>query len=362
MAAKIADVSTLIAAGINPRNGLPTKLGDIEGGYLKENMKKLLRVVDEQDAVNRYTWFNLPDGIDNVIERIIYYKGQGMFFYIPTNTTFYFLPFTLDGEIDVYGQFTGVTPLPFNGVSQDKDGKDKPWITGLVRKPQYSIQLDQVTMEDIETKCVILRDYTQQLSQTVIPRQQLNDPLLDVMSECVPFMQTALINATGVRGVRVNDPDQAASVTEAGKSIHKAALKGEVYVPAVGTLEFQDLSEGPVAKTEEFMLAMQSLDNFRLGLYGIDNGGLFEKKAHELQAEAAINGGPVGLVYEDGLKLRQHFCDIVNSIWGLGIWCDANENIAGDRNMNGMIDSNNQSDGGSVDGNKNDSTVQHDTV
>ena len=42
-------------------------------------------------------------------------------------------------------------------------------------------------------------------------------------------------------------------------------------------------------KIEEYMLAMQSLDNLRLSGYGIDNGGLFEKKAHELQTEADIN-------------------------------------------------------------------------
>ena len=77
------------------------------------------------------------------------------------------------------------------------------------------------------------------------------------------------------------------------------------------------------------MLAMQSLDNLRLSGYGIDNGGLFEKKAHELQSEADINGGPVGLVMQDGLSIRQNFCNIVNSIWGIGIWCEPAQNIIG---------------------------------
>lgn len=36
--------------------------------------------------------------------------------------------------------------------------------------------------------------------------------------------------------------------------------------------------------------------------------------------------------------MRQNFCDIVNSIWGLGIWCDISENaVAADRNMDGII-------------------------
>ena len=82
----------------------------------------------------------------------------------------------------------------------------------------------------------------------------------------------------------------------------------------IGNIEFQELTSGQLGKAEEYMLAMQSLDNFRLSGYGIDNGGLFEKKAHELQTEADINGGPVGLVLQDGLSIRQNFCNIVNSI------------------------------------------------
>ena len=110
------------------------------------------------------------------------------------------------------------------------------------------------------------------------------------------------------------------------------------------------------------MLAMQSLDNLRLSGYGIDNGGLFEKKAHELQTEADLNGGPVGLVLQDGLSIRQNFCNIVNSIWGIGIWCEPAENIIGadingdgvvyDRNdagQNSGIESSNTDNGGNED-------------
>lgn len=83
---------------------------------------------------------------------------------------------------------------------------------------------------------------------------------------------------------------------------------------------------------------MQSLDNLRLSGYGIDNGGLFEKKAHELQTEADLNGGPVGLVLQDGLTIRQNFCTIANSIWGLGMWCEPAQNIMGaDTDGDGVV-------------------------
>ena len=53
MAAKIPDLETLWQAGINPKTGLPAKLSGRKC-TIKEDIKKYLRLIDEQDAVNRY--------------------------------------------------------------------------------------------------------------------------------------------------------------------------------------------------------------------------------------------------------------------------------------------------------------------
>ena len=74
---------------------------------------------------------------------------------------------------------------------------------------------------------------------------------------------------------------------------------------------------------------MQALENFRLSTYGLENGGLFEKKAHKLEEEQQMNTSTVGLVYADGLAIRQNFCNIVNSIWGTSIWCMPAESVIG---------------------------------
>jgi len=334
---RFIDVNTFIQAGIDPRTGLPTRLGD--ACMLKQDIKKNLRILDEQNAIRRYKWFNLPDGIDTIIERLLYYKGQGMFFYMESNDTFYFLPYALDGTIDVYGRYTGVTPLPFNGsASANEKGKERPWITGLIRKPVYNVIMDELKVSDLTDSCVLLSDYSKQISQTVIPRQQLQEPVLDVMSDCIPFLRTALLNATGVQGMRVTSQDEYSNVEAASRAIDRAALEGKKYVPVIGNVDFQSLTEGQVGKSEEFLMSMQSLDNFRLSLYGLDNGGLFQKKSHMLEAEQDMNSGNVGLVYQDGLTLRQNFCDIVNSIWGLGISCEPSECVLGiDSNMDGAI-------------------------
>lgn len=297
---------------------------------LKCEIKKSLRIVDEQDAVNRYTWYNLPAGLNGqLLERILYYKGQGAFFYMETADKFLFLPYALDGSIDVYGRFTGITPLPFGGTTK-ADEKPKAWIDGLILEPSYDVILpEDLTYDDLMKKCVLLQDYTPQISQTVLPRAALQDSLVDVMADCVPFMRTALKSATGVAGMRVATEDEYSNVLAASYAHEQAALKGDKWVPIVGQIDFQDLSTSNVGTAEDFLIAMQSLDNLRLSLHGLDNGGLFQKRSHMLQAEQETNNTNVGLVLQDGLTNRQRFCDIVNSIWDLGIYVDVSETVKG---------------------------------
>ena len=333
------------AAGINPKTGLPVKLGSSKC-TLKEDIKKQLRLVDEQDAVNRYVWYNLPMNLTSQeLERMLYYKGQLCFYYDKDLEEFYFMPFALDGSIDFYGRYRTIHPVPMTSGTDDKGNKAQAqYLAEKKLNCVYGMQLEEGEV-DPENSCVLLHDYTKQLSQTIIPRCVVNDPLLDTMAECIPYMRTCLLAGSGIKGIRVNDADQAASVHDAARGMKDAALTQEPWIALEGSVEFQELTDGATLKAEEYMLAMQSLDNFRLGTMGLDNGGLFTKKAHELQTEADINGGPVGLVMQDGLSIRQNFCNIVNSIWDLGIWCEPAQNIMGmDNDGDGAIDEDN-SDG-----------------
>lgn len=364
------DTSTYIQAGINPQTGLPIKVTDNQISCVsKADIKKQLRILDEQDAVNRFTWYNLPSGLNSrLMERILYYKGQGMFFKLQDK--FYFLPYALDGTIDVYGRFTEVTPLPFNGTSKAKDGKELPWITGLKRKCLYEVEIpDDYISEDgevlvdkiLETQdssCVLIKDYTEQISQTNISRQILQDPILDIMADMFPFMRTALLNSTGIQGMRVNSQDEYANVEAASRAVNRAALEGKKYIPVVGSVDFQDLTGGATLKSEEFLLAMQSLDNYRLSLYGLDNGGLFQKKSHMLEAEQSMNSGNTGLVFRDSLQCRQDACTIINSVWGLNMWVLPSEPVLNmDTNGDNMV-GNEESSYGTQDEGGNESNVE----
>ena len=341
--AKLFDPSLMIQAGINPKNGLPYKMGPYSGdaNFLKDTYTKAFRIKDEQDAINRFNWINLPNGLNGrLIERILYYRGQGIFFYMKETDKFYFLPFTLqspdDGPgIDCYGRYRGCTPLPFNGSTStaDKEGKEKPWITGLVKIPLYDFILDELTLEDIEDSCVIIRDYSEQLPQKIIPRQQIHDGICNEMSDIVCYSNTALLNSTGVMGIRVSNQDEASQSYMASQAINDAARTGKKYVPIIGSLEFQELTGQNVGKSEEFLIALESRDNMRLGLYGIPNGGIFQKKAHMLESEHQMNVGAADLALLDGLKNRQDACDLINMTWGLNIGVEIEPSLLGTQMM-----------------------------
>ena len=310
----LPDIATLFQAGIDPKTGLPLKFGNSKC-TLKEDLKKFLRLVDEQDAVNRYTWYNLPANITSQeLERMLYYKGQLCFFYDKNLDEFYFMPYALDGTIDFYGRYNTIHPVPMTSGTDDRGNKAQAqYLSELKLKCVYGVKTE-IEYNDLTNSTVLLHDYTKQLSQNIIPRVNVNDPLLDVMAECIPYMRTTMISSSGIKGVRVQDADQGHNVLDGSRSLEQAALTGNPWVPIEGNIDFQELTNQNIGKIQDYMLAMQSLDNLRLSGYGIDNGGLFEKKAHELQSEADINGGPVGLVLQDGLSIRQNFCNIANSI------------------------------------------------
>lgn len=337
---KLIDPSIYKQAGIDMKTGLPTRM--VDQINLKRNMKKILRIIDEQDAVNRYKWYNLPCNISSEeLERLLYFKGQLCFFYFKELDEFYFMPFALDGDIDFYGRYNRIHPVPMSSGTEtdtkDEDDKLKKFVDkqrSLLSMLKLNVvkavkPLEELELEDLYKSTVILWDYSRQMGQNIIPRCVVNEDLLDVISEIPCFLRTSLIAGTGVKGMRVADESAKDEVRIACSQILSSALQGQLAVPITSSIEIQELFEGPTGKAQEYLLAMQALENFRLSTYGLENGGLFEKKAHKLESEQEMNDSTVGLVYADGLAIRQNFCNIVNSIWGLNIWCEASESVVG---------------------------------
>ena len=359
--AKLPDIETLLQAGINPKTGLPMKFGNRRCST-KEDIKKCIRKNDEQIAVNRYTWYNLPvDLTSQELERMLYYKGQLCFFYLQPLDKFFFMPYALDGTIDFYGRYNTIHPVPMTSGTTDKGNKAQAEYLESVKldcvyAPKLPMNLE---LKDLYKSAVLLHDYSKQLSQTIIPTQQLNDPVIDLEAECMPFLRTALLMGTGTKGLRVADADAANEVFEANEQLVNAAIEAKPYIPITSAIEFQELTDGSVSKSQEYLMSMQAIDNFRLGLHGVDSGGLYEKKTYVNNAQTSMNyaGADVSLTLQDGLSIRQNFCNIVNSIWGplgVNIWCDISENlINADLDGDGLAYERNQdgSNGGVDNGN-----------
>ncbi len=290
-----------------------------------------LRIMDEQDAINRYKWYNLYDGMNpHLLERILYYRFQASGFYMEPSDKFYHLPYSLNQEIDVYGRYEAIKPLPFNGKAALEGNREKVWVPGLTKKVYYDVLMpEEVTEEAYLDGCVLLSDYSKQISQNSIPRAVLSEQILQAMARCVCYMMTALKNSTGVEGMIVEDEDDESNVFAASAALDQAAIQGQKWVAMIGKPSFQELTAGAVGKAEEYLLALQALDNYRLSLHGLANGGLFLKKAHLLEGEQQQQTGKRSAIIVDGLENRLEWCDIMNSIFGGSAYCEIADDTPG---------------------------------
>lgn len=301
---------------------------------LKYTFRDFFRKIDEQDAVNRFTWYNLPNDITGQeVERMLYYRGQLCFFYLESMKKFFFMPYALDGGLDFYGRYKRVHPVPYSSSGDKAEAEaQKDYLSTIKLDVKYGIKLDDPNKDDLTKSAVLLWDYSKGLGENIIPRAQVNEPMIGVMSEIIPLMRTSMFGGSGVKGLRVQDADSADEASKASEIVKSSALEGDLYVPIVGgasSVDFQELDLAPTNKPADYLMTLESLDNLRLSSYGLDNGGLYQKKAHLLESEAEMNNVNVGLVQQDGLSLRQNFCDIVNSIWNLGIWVEPSESSTG---------------------------------
>lgn len=301
----------------------------------RENFLRAFRVMDEQDAINRYHWYNIPAEISSQeIERMLYYRGQVCFFYFKELGKFYFMPYALDGSIDFYGRYNSIHPIPLSAGTDPESTeaeknlyKTQKEILSQIKLQCYYdvVQEGQLSLDEIMSATALLHDYCKQRSENVIPRAVVNDVVLNEMADTISYFDTALLTSSGVAGYRVESAMAKKEIEVMSNAMYQSAINRTPYVAVTGQVDFQSLSEGAKYAVQEYLMAFQGLDNLRLSTYGIANGGVYEKQAHILESEMAINNSSVYSPLEDGLKIRQRFCNIVNSIFGTAIWCEPSE-------------------------------------
>lgn len=313
-------------AGISMKTGNPTRT---EETNLKVELKKMFRLIDEQDAVTRFIWYNIPlDMTSNDLERLLYYKGQLIFWFCQELNQYMLTPYTLNKGLDFYGRYVYVTPIPIVDDRNINYKTQRALLSTYKLKMVYgTFDLENPTVkvdEDCNGYAVPLYDYTKQLAETIIPRKQIQEPILDVMSSMIPYGRTALMNATGVSGMRVNNSDEYSNVELASRSVDTAATEGRKWIPIEGSIDFQDFTaSGTTNGGEPFLLMLQSLDNIRKSCYGIESGGIYDKKAYVNEAQAMMGvGNSIGSPLQNGFALRQDFCNLANYVFGTAMIVD----------------------------------------
>ena len=321
--------------------------------FKREEFLRAFRIMDEQDAINRYHWYNIPAEISSQdIERMLYYKGQVCAFYFKKLNKFYFMPYALAGSIDFYGRYNTVHPIPFaqgtEGAADEREREKDPNYKNqkeLLSRIFLKCYYDVVMEEDVDkiefseeqeasdrgqkiiykAPTVLLHDYCKQRAENVIPRSVVNDSILNEMADTIAYLDVSLLAGSGVKGYRVANETAKTEVDRMAQAIYKNAINRTPYVAISSPIDMQELGLGGDYKVNDYLMAFQGLDNLRLSTYGISNGGVYEKQAHILESEMEINNSSVYSPLEDGLKIRQRFCNIFNSIFGTSLWCEPSE-------------------------------------
>lgn len=336
------DTISLTGAGI-PLSQKMLKYGnavDQDGKIITPNPKdfnlqydSLYNIMREQNMIEtfeRYMWTDIPFGLtQDIIERILFFRGKGIFYFNDKIEKFQFLPFALNGVIDEYGRYTRCNTLPFIGT--DEEPKDKK-----VKKPRILVYEDLEIVYDLpynsemfekarkmKTVGIILNDNSLAVSQQPIIRSNYVKPVLHMMATLMQIINTAMYGSADHNLLQIENESELASIQNQINAINADILRGNRFTPIVGTLPITPLKTSNTANLEGLFGTFNSLTNFLKSITGIANAGVFDKKAHLLQEEQKLNGSNSDDIYYNGLRLRQEFCLMVQAYYNYPIWCES---------------------------------------
>lgn len=313
-----------MSGNINEKDMTSILTSDIS--RFESNVRRALRIKEETEYINRYSWSGLPLGVNQeLLERVMYYRGQAVGFMLEGE--FMLLPFALDSMndsgIDAYGRYKYVRPFSFNGTSyyEKNEGgkrevryKDGLLFESLLLRVANRNQFSMVkAMEDPETAGVLLYDYPRQLSQQIIPRSVVNGFLHEELSNILCMVHKNVVKS-GVLWTIVVDTESKKRAIELELAGLEKSLIQQYAVVLTSHTEFQELAKPDANNIPMLFEAYSSLDNLRKLFLGLENQGVFEKKQQMLQVETEQTGQTTSMVYNDGLKQRQEFCVYCNGL------------------------------------------------
>ena len=341
------DTSSFLQAGL-PANKKMLKYGNAIDQYgnpvtpnpLKFNLDydsvfAIMQEHNKTETLERYMWINVPFGLTaDLIERVLFYRGKGVFYFNEEVEKFQFLPFALNGLIDEYGRYLKVNTLPFTGVSETKKNiNGKKMQTAIYENLDivYDLPYNEEMLKmvrDNKTVGIILNDSSLSISQQPIIRFNYVKPVLHLCATLLQIINTAMFGCADHSLVQVENEGELESLNAQINAINNDILHGHRFTGVTGKLPIVPIKTSNTANLEGLFNTFNSLTNFLKSITGIANPGVFDKKAHLLQEEQALNGSNADDIYYNGLRMRQEFCLLVQAYYGYPIWCESKRGMS----------------------------------
>lgn len=338
------DTTSLIQAGI-PQSKKMLKYGnaiDQNGKTITPNLLKynlsygdlfdIMRHQNFTETIERYMWTNLPFGLtQDIIERVLFFRGKGVMYFNDKVGKFQFLPFALNGKIDEYGRYSRVNTLPFTGVDSDvKNKKAQPLVYENL-EIVYDFPYSEDTIKKINDGRVvgiILNDNSLEISQQPVIRYNFVKPVLHMLATLMQIINTAMFGNADHSLLQVANESELESINLQINAINQDILQGRRFTPIIGTLPITPIKTSNTANLEGLFGTFNSLTNFLKSITGVANAGVFDKKAHLLQEEQRLNGSNSDDIYYNGLRLRQEFCLLFQAYYNYPVWCESKRGMS----------------------------------
>lgn len=303
-----------------------------------EGLRTGYREMDYQQFLTRFKWNNLPEGLDSeLFERILYFSGSAMFFYIKELDRFYFLPYGMSGDktqvgIDFYGRFNKLKPYSFNGATDGagemeagkRISKADIYLSTQIRdniKDIPMVATEEEARKIFEEGAVICFDRTPGLAYQITPRNRISQSYIKYILKVLIQTKSALVNASGFNLFSTDseaDTDIMQMQIDAINEDREHGKLSAVVSKLLGTIE--NLQSNAPAAMADFWNSLVSVDNLRLKSMGIKNDGLVQKSQYQNIQEQSIDIDDALQIYWNSFMERIKFSAIVNSIWGLEIY------------------------------------------
>lgn len=270
-------------------------------------------------------------GLDqDIVKRILYYRGQGIFWQYGSDPRLYYTPYALKGNIDIYGRFKATQPYTFNGtykmINNKPVYKDDVYIQDLqlpVFYDVYSVKKAREAGHDFTTGdwCVILRDYDNGISQFTVPMSTHAQAYIDDLNTTLVLMRTDLITSVKTYFIVCHDEHQSEAVKTEMAGVLEDIVEGKVVHVVTDDKEMMRelFSKAGTPNAQAYWECFSSQVNNLKNLLGVVNSGVFQKKERKLEGEQDTESQESTPTLTNRIKQWNKSLEILNEILGSNI-------------------------------------------